>query len=138
MLRYGYRVPQDIDGRLTWAMIHAHTRYAGPGTAWWTHTRGAAGEWGVTEHLLRLILDTARVANWQRTEDGARKMPRHYPEPIPYPGMPPGKGKSGRRRTTTVGNAKMTRAQVDRWLGWDRQPTRVPAPPAAADAVLTQ
>lgn len=43
--------------------------------------QAAGGDgWTRTEHLLCLVLDELRIANWQRTKNGAKGV--HRPKPI--------------------------------------------------------
>lgn len=64
--------------------------------------------WGIHEHLLASAVDALRVANWQRSADGAKG--RNYPEPIPRPGVKP----SG----TQIGSEPLTLDDMADWLGW--------------------
>lgn len=146
LLRAGWTV-QDIPGRLPWTAVIALAENAGPGTALWTVERGALAPWGVTEHLLRQLIDATRVLVWQNTAD-AQPDPRtkvapakHYPEPTWWPGSgrpPPDAGHQvtprsigGPERVDLDKDAPSTRTDIDRKIAAETKMTL-----AEADAWL--
>jgi len=70
------------------------------------YVRSAAGEaaaWGPIEHLLAMVVDALRLANWQR--GGDKFAPR--PDPVPRPGVSDG----GQR----LGSDPIPASQFDDW-----------------------
>lgn len=54
------------------------------------------------------MVDTLRVANWQRTT----AKPQDFPWPLPRPGVEP--------QTKTVGSGALSMDDMHAWLGWDK------------------
>lgn len=91
---YGVRLRdlhlRDVHGHrlMTWRELRCYIRQL-PSDA---RTRIATGDedsiWGLQEHLTAVVIDELRVANWQRSNEGAEKSkqtPR--PKPFPRPGV---------------------------------------------------
>lgn len=58
--------------------------------------------------MLASVVDTLRVANWQRTT----AKPQDFPWPLPRPGVEP--------QTKTVGSGALSMDDMHAWLGWDK------------------
>lgn len=65
---------------MTWRRLRTLIRGLAntPGTL--LQRRLADDDWSLNDHLLALILDVLRIANWQRTDDGQRG--RRQPDPV--------------------------------------------------------
>lgn len=79
-----YRVPlADLAaGRLSWRRFGVLVRHLPLDSSTALAVNGAAGAWGINEHLLAATVDALRVANWQRAGDKTKAPPK----PIPRPG----------------------------------------------------
>lgn len=72
--------------------------------------------WSLSDHLLALVVDELRVANWQRTEDGHKN--RRKPKPLPRPGLPEDEDD----KVTRIGRGhRMTPDELDRLLAASRR-----------------
>lgn len=83
----GLDLPRDIGtDRLTWRRLASFAEQLA-GTEGSAFVRSVDPErvgWSLSAHLAACLVDEARIANWQRTKDGADG--RRQPKPIPRPG----------------------------------------------------
>jgi hypothetical protein len=76
--------------------------------------QGEAATWSLSDHLMALVVDELRVANWQRTEDGHKG--RRRPKPLPRPGV------HQEDEATHIGRGRgMSTNDLDRLLAATRQ-----------------
>ncbi len=108
LIALGLRLDDLGTDRLTWrdlwVIVHRSPRTS-------ALSRSIAGEdieWGLTEHLLAILIDATEVGNWQRASVG-RKSPPQRPKPIKRPGSQP----QGR----AFGSAPIPIKDFDAW--WD-------------------
>lgn len=91
---------------LAWDDLLAVVKHLPPSSATFGALYPDEAHWGLSEHLLALLVDVLQVANWQR---GPAK--RHeFPKPLKRPGLPVDERKHG---TPTPLD------EMHEWLGWD-------------------
>lgn len=80
----GLRLRELGSARFSWLDLQIIVRGAPRDSAIGRSIGGATSEWGVTEHLLALLVDAVVIGNWQR--QGNPHAPR--PHPLSRPGAP--------------------------------------------------
>lgn len=95
MLRhFGVDVLDVYRNRLSWRRLLVLVERLPADSATARAMHGEAADWSLTDHLLASVVDALHVANWQRTEDGAKG--RRRPRPLPRPGVSDGRVVTGR------------------------------------------
>ena len=84
MIAAGLRWRDIGTGRTNWCDIHAVLTTLHHTSATSRAINGPDAEWGLTDHLLALVIDTTQIGNWQRSGGKGSK-----PKPIKRPGSGP-------------------------------------------------
>lgn len=94
--------------RMSWRRFMVLVERLPAGSAVARAVHGDAAQWSLSDQLLASAVDALHVANWQRSEDGAKG--RNRPRPIPRPGVDDGRVVHGRGKG-------MTPEELDKRLG---------------------
>ena len=114
LLREGYRLrwldspAQDFNWRDLFVLVKTTTRDS---MLFRSMHGDDEAEWGLTEQLLAMSVDTQNVMVWMKTKDAQRNPPKNRPKPIPRPGVEPERDK--------IGGDKLPVAEMMDWLGED-------------------
>lgn len=106
LIERGLRIRKVGSEDLAWHELFAVIDNLGVGSAFYRHHNPDASEWDIYSMLLADVVDSVRVANWQRGS-GKRS---EYPEPIVRPGYEPLK--------ETFGGKPVSLEEMDKLLGW--------------------
>jgi hypothetical protein len=113
---YGRDLRDLTTGRLTWRQLKVLLAGLPADAATRRSIGGPEEDWHLEHHLLALIIDGLREANWQRANQFS-KHPSRPPTPLPRPGVV--------RRA--LGRTSMTSAQVKAFLARFNPPEEVAA-----------
>lgn len=106
LLRLGLRLRDLGTDRLSWGDLWTVVTQAPADSALYRAMNPGEADWTLSTLLLAEVVDSLRIATWQR--GGGKK--KDYPKPVPRPGITPD--------STTYGKGAVSMDQIADWLGW--------------------